>query len=210
MAVSFAYRQSVKRRARRARRSLVVMFFVVMSLGLLEGGAQLATWRDFVNVMLPYFAAFTFIFGKRGWRGAIAVTSLDDRAMAEYGVEFEQTTPAQQKDLLKRYRVGTYLLGYFPDEYEEAQERESHLRAYEIFRFLLPLIAVLYWLGWRLLAEGGVRAAWTNGPVVLTWLTLFVLALPQMLRMWTEPDDQSPAEPKLVDAAQKEARDAEA
>jgi hypothetical protein len=202
MAVSFAYRQSVKKRRRRSRRTEVVMFFVVMSLGLAMGGDPL-TWHNLGIRAMLYTVAIAQVF--RDWsRRTITVTSLDDRAMSEYGVEFEQTTPAQQKDLLKRYRVGTYLLGYFPDEYEEAQERESHLRAYEMLRFLLPAIAVLYWLGWRLLPEGGVRAAWTNGPVVLTWLILFVLALPQMLRMWSEPDDPNPAEPKLVEAAQKE------
>jgi hypothetical protein len=54
------------------------------------------------------------------------------------------------------------------------------------------------------LPEGGIRHAWTNGPVVLTWVMLFVLALPQILRMWTVPDD--PGEPKLVPTvAEKEA-----
>jgi hypothetical protein len=203
MAVSFAYRQSVKKRRRRSRRTEVVLFFVLMAMGLSEAGSPLV-WRNFGVLMMPYILVIGCVFRDWKWQRTITVTSLDDRAMHEYGVEFEQTTPAQQKDLLNRYRVGTFLLGYFPDEYEEAQERESHLRAYEVLRFLLPAIAVLYWLGWRLLPVGGVRAAWTNGPVVLTWLILFVLALPQMLRMWTEPDDPNPAEPKLVEAVQKE------
>ena len=132
----------------------------------------------------------------------VQVSSLDDRAVAEYGVEFEKLGEAQQKELLRRYRVGTYLLGYYPDELEEAQERESFQRAYGVLRWLLPVLAVIYWAGWRVLPEGRVRAGWTDGPVVLMWVLLLVLALPQLIRMWTEPDEVG--EPKVV-AMEKQA-----
>jgi hypothetical protein len=80
-------------------------------------------------------------------------------------------------------------LNYFPDEREEVEERDSQVRAYAMLRWLLPVIAVIYALGWRLLPVGIVRAGWTNGPVVVAWLFLLVLALPQMIWMWTEPDE---------------------
>ena len=109
--------------------------------------------------------------------------------MVEYGVEFDRLGEAEQKDLLKRYRVGTYLLNYFPDEREEELERESKERAYGVLGWLLPVLAVIYWAGWRLLPEGRVRAGWTDGPVVLAWVLLLVLAMPQIVRLWTEPDE---------------------
>jgi hypothetical protein len=204
MAVSFSYRWAVRNQKRKRRRFEVILFFALMAMGLSEAGDPV-TWRNLAYHVFPYIMVIANVFRDWRWQRTITVTSLDDRAMNEYGVEFEQATEAQQKNLLKRYRVGTYLLNYFPDEYEEAREREAYLRAYAFLRFLLPAIAALYWLGWKLLPEGDVRAAWTNGPAILTWLILFVLALPQMLAMWMEPDDPNSAEPKLVEAAQKEA-----
>lgn len=84
----------------------------------------------------------------------LPVSSLDDRAMLEHGVEFERLGEADQKAILRRYRVGTYLVNYFPDEREGAQERESQVRAYEMLRWLLPIVAVVYAVGWWLLPAG--------------------------------------------------------
>jgi hypothetical protein len=67
---------------------------------------------------------------------------------------------------------------------------------------LLPTLAVVYWLGWDLLPVGRFRAGWTDSPVVLTWVLLLVLALPQMIRLWTEPDEVG--EPRVV-AMEREA-----
>ena len=120
-----------------------------------------------------------------------------------FGVEFEKLGEAQQQELLRRYRVGTYLLNDFPDELQAAQEAEGHLRAYELLKYLLPVLAVVYWAGWEWLPEGLVRAGWTNGPVVTAWGVLLVLALPQMVRMWTEPDEVG--EPKVVTMQRREA-----
>jgi len=146
---------------------------------------------------MPYLLVIVRIFSVWRWNRVVRVSSLDDRAMLEYGMEFEQLRDAQQKDLLKRYRVGTYLLNYFPDEREGAEEQESQMRAYAMLRWLLPIVAAVYAVGWWLLPEGSFRVGWTNGPVVVTWLFLLILALPQMIRMWTEPDEMG--EPKVVE-----------
>jgi hypothetical protein len=202
MAVSLAYRRSVKRRTRRSRRWEVCSFFLMMAIALVCAGKPL-DFRGFVFRLTVYVFPLCSVFRDWDWNRLVKVTSLDDRAMNEYGVEFEQATEAQQKDLLKRYRVGTYLLNYFPDEYEEMQQRESYQQAYSTLRILLPSGVVVYWLGWKLLPQGYARDAWTNGPVVLYWLSLLIIAMPQIIRMWTEPDD--PAEPRLVETAHREA-----
>ncbi len=188
MAVSLAFRQAMKRRTRRDRRLEVIFFFVVIVIGLSFAG-QPFRWGQLGERALPLILAVGRIFRLWDWQRTIPVSSLDDRAMAEYGTEFEKLGEAQQKEILMRYRVGTYLLNYYPDELEEARERESYGRAYGVLRWLLPLLAMVYWVGWRLLPEGRMRAGWTDGPVVLTWVLLLVLALPQMIRMWTEPDE---------------------
>lgn len=201
MALSYAVRQALKARTRRARRTQVVLFFFFLTLGLVEGGRPLS-WHTVGIRALPYIWAIGQVFATWQRQRMLPVTSLDDRAMVEFGVEFEQLGEAEQNDLLRRYRVGTYLLNYFPDEREGVQEREAHLHAYGVLRWLLPIVAVVYWLGWGLIPEGAVRAAWTDGPVVMTWVLLLVLGLPQMLRMWTEPDEMG--EPRVV-ALQREA-----
>jgi hypothetical protein len=188
MALSSEFKRSRKARTRRWRRAEVGLFFFFMTAGLFEGGRPL-TFDSLGLRALPYVFAILRILSLWRQQQVLRVSSLDDRAMVEHGVEFERLGEGEQKDLLKRYRVGTYLLGDYPDEYEAAQEREAHLRAYGVMRWLLPVLAVVYWAGWRLLPLGRMRERWTDGPVVLTWVLLLVLAMPQMVRMWTEPDE---------------------
>jgi hypothetical protein len=202
MALSYALRQALKNRTRRRRRVEVAMFFFWLLLGLVEGAGRPLSWGTVGIRSFPYIWAIGQIFGYWRRMRTLPVSSLDDRAMVEYGVEFEQLGEAQQKDLLRRYRVGTYLLDYFPDEREGAQERESQMQAYAMLRWLLPMVAAVYAVGWWLLPEGKIRVGWTNGPVVMTWLFLLVLALPQMIWMWTEPDEVG--EPRVV-AMEREA-----
>lgn len=187
MTVSKAFRQAMKNRTRRSRRTEVVLFFSWIVLGLLHAGRPL-TWGNLVFVTSPYLYVIVMF---RRWkeRRLLPVSSLDDRAVFEYGVEFEKLAEAQQKEVLRRYRVGTYLLNYYPDELQVAQEAEAHQRAYDVMKVLLPSLAVAYWAGWNWLPEGRFRAGWTDGPVVLAWMVLLVLSLPQMIRMWTEPDE---------------------
>ena len=202
MALSYVLRQALKNRTRRWRRIQVALFFFWLVLGLVEGAGRPLSWDTVGIRSFPYIWAVGQIFGYWRRMRMLPVTSLDDRAMVEYGVEFEQLGEAQQKDLLRRYRVGTYLLDYFPDEREGAQERESQMRAYAMLRWLLPIVAAVYAAGWWLLPGGKIRVGWTNGPVVVTWLFLLVLALPQMIWMWTEPDEVG--EPRVV-AMEREA-----
>ena len=190
MAVSLAFKRAMKNRTRRSRRWEVVLFFVIMALGLCGAGASL--W-----IFVAVARIYSWQVMNWDWqRRTIPVSSLDDRAMLEHGVVFDKLNEAQQKDLLGRYRVGTYLMNFYPDEREKELRAEAHQRAYGLMEALLPVLAVVYWVGWRLLPEGRLRAGWTDGPVVLAWVLLLVLALPQMILMWTEPDEAG--EPKVV------------
>jgi hypothetical protein len=195
MAVSYALKQALKNRKRASRRMDVVMLLVCVAIGLWEGGVPL-TWHNLGFRIILWMAAINPILRDWQWRRVLPVSSLDDRAMLEYGVEFEQLGEAQQKQILSRYRVGTYLMNYFRDERDEAQDRESQIQAYAMMRWLLPVMAVIYALGWWLLPDGAWRASWTNAPVVMTWLFLVLLALPQLIWMWSEPDEI--ADPKLI------------
>jgi hypothetical protein len=195
MALSAGFRRAMKNRTRRSRRLEVLVFFVLITCGLSFAG-QPFRWGQLGARALPLIYAAGRIYRLWNWQKMIPVSSLDDRAMMEHGVEFNKLTDEQQEEILRRYRVGTYLLNYFPDEFEVSREAKAHVRAYEVMKVLLPSFAVVYWAGWHLLPEGRVRAGWTDGPLVLTWVLLFVLALPQMIRMWTEPDEVG--EPKVM------------
>jgi hypothetical protein len=189
MAVSRGLKQAVKNQTQRSRRLEVLLFCSWIVLGFLDAGRPL-TWGHLIFTISPYFYVIVMF---RQWKNRVQrvlpVNSLDDRAVLKYGVEFEKLAEAQQKEILERFRVGTYLLNYFPDEFDKAREAQAHLRAYDVMKLLLPSIILVYWTGWRLLPNGQFRAGWTNGPVVLSWVLLLVLALPQMIQMWTQPDD---------------------
>jgi hypothetical protein len=195
MALTYAFKQSMKWRTRRSRRIEVAMFGMFLAIGLSEGGRNLG-WNNLGLRALPFIIVIGRVYKWWHWQRMVTVSSLDDRAMLEHGVAFEALGEAERKDLLRRYRVGTYIMGYYPDEREETAERESKVQAYAVLRWLLPTLAIIDWAGWLWLPPGAVRAAWTNGPTVMAWMFLLVLALPQVLRMWTEPDEVG--EPRVV------------
>jgi hypothetical protein len=195
MALSKEFREAMRSRTRRWRRVQVALFFFWMGMGLLEAGRPLSFGTLGIR-SLPYIWVLGQIFKVWEWQRSIPVSSLDDRSVLEHGVEFEGLREPEQKELLRRYQVGTYRMGYLPDEREGEQERRLHVQAYAVLRRLLPVIAVIYWVGWQLLPLGRMRDRWTDGPVVMTWVLLLVLALPQMIRMWTEPDEVG--EPRVV------------
>ncbi|MBV9083657.1 MAG: hypothetical protein JOZ62_13340 [Acidobacteriaceae bacterium] len=67
-----------------------------------------------------------------------------------------------------------------------------HVRAYEAAgRFLgraLPWLAGAYWAVYLWMPAGGWREALMDSPVLLSWLVIFVVSLPLVIEMWTEPD----------------------
>jgi hypothetical protein len=183
MALSLASRRMEKNRTQRSRRIEVLSFFVMMAIGLAYAGRPFR-WGYFVSVVYAIVRIYQF------WRLQILpVSTAHDRAMREYGVEFERLNLSQKQGLERRARVRSYLPNSLPDEMQAARESEASVRAYGVLKILLSLLAVIYWAGWRLLPEGRVRVGWTDAPMVMIWVLLLVLALPQMIRMWREPDD---------------------
>lgn len=200
MALSYEFKQALKFRRRRSRRLQVLFFFAMVALGLSYAG-QPWSWREVPAEIYPYLIAFSLVYRFWAWSQYLKISSLDDRAMLEYGKEFEQLTKNEQEAISRRYRVGTYILDYFPDERQKEVKRDAHVRAYEILRLLFPAIVLVYWLGWRFLPAGRFRAGWTDCPVVMVWTGLVTVALPQMVQMWTEPDEIG--EPNVVSIAGK-------
>jgi hypothetical protein len=196
MALSYEFRRALKSRTRRSRRLEVLLFFLTMVWGLSYAGEPYRR-SQLGERAFPFILAAGRIYMLWRWRRVVRVSSLDEWAMVEFGVELDRLTEAQQHDLLRRYRVGTYITNNFPDELQVAQEAQAHVQAYSFMRVLFPPLVVVYWLGWLWLPQGRLRAGWTDAPTVMIWIALLVLALPQMIQMWTEPDDIG--EPRIAE-----------
>jgi hypothetical protein len=69
------------------------------------------------------------------------VTSLDDRAQVEHGMNFEQLSGAQQKEILGRYRLGRFLLDWTEDERQAASRMRANEAAFRFLRVVLPCFA---------------------------------------------------------------------
>lgn len=195
MSLSFEFKQSLKFRKRRSRRFRVLTFFGLVVMGLSFAGKHWSlSWLPLQ--FLTYGTALADVYSRWEWSQYLKVSSLDDRASFEYGKEFDQLDKEEKESILKRYRVGTYVVNYFADERQRELNRDANMRAHQIIRLLFPAIAIVYWAGWKFLPESRLRAGWTDGPVIMFWLGLLVIALPRIIVMWNEPDEIG--EPQIV------------
>ena len=128
------------------------------------------------------------------------VTNLDDRAQVEHGVNFDQLSDAEQKEILARYRIGTFRLDRIPDERQEVSRLRPNEAAFRFLRVALLCFAAVYWMVYPWMRAGDWKDMLTDSPAVISWLVVFVISLPLQIEMWTEPDDVG--EPRVVNGAQ--------
>jgi hypothetical protein len=153
-----------------------VMSFALVFLGVFRDGALVKS----------------FFVPKQQPAQMLMVGSLDEWARYKYGTTgFEGSSAEQQEDLLKKYRVGTYLMPrsgsrehrpWLPDE-REAGERDRASRR------------TLVLLGTYMTSMAGVYSNHSDGltkaqDVVALLLQLVVMAitLPKAIVLWEEPD----------------------
>jgi len=196
---NWALRQALKHRTRRWRRRQEVGLYGLMFISLLTTlGGDHHRFRDF------WWAAWgLWIAGVnlRQWsRGEpLVVEGLDDRAQVAHGVNFDQLSDAEQKEILRRYRVGRFMLNDAPDERQRALRLQANETAFRFLRVALVCFAAAYWAVYLWVPAGGWRDMLMDSPVVISWLVVFVISLPQMIQMWTEPD--AAGEPRAVASA---------
>ncbi len=192
--------------ARWRRRVAVVASYTVFVVAMLSIQAQ--TWDAFghpywvmwvMSFVLVFLGVFrdgalvkSFFVPKQAPAEMLMVGSLDEWARYKYGTAgFEESSAEQQEDLLKRYRVGTYLMPrsesrehrpWLLDE-REAGERDRASRR------------TLVLLGTYMTSMAGIYANHSNGltktqDVVALMLQLAVMAmtLPKAIVLWEEPD----------------------
>jgi hypothetical protein len=125
----------------------------------------------------------------RALRIGFAQVSLEDRALMDYGAEFDALKEKQRGEIFQR-AVRDGLFGRVKVDEHEAEQR---LRAQgDAYRLLAPALIVFvagYWAVCLLGPFQAARGALAVTAVVVTWLAALVLAAPTMIRMWTQPDE---------------------
>ncbi len=121
--------------------------------------------------------------------GKVFVNGLDEWAQYRYGVaSFEEASEAQQAELLKRYRVGTFVVPAKPESerWTGLDEREIGKRN-DASRWALQRIA-----GFLAVYAGIMAVEKPVSPIevsgILWSFSLVARTLPQARVLWTEPD----------------------
>jgi hypothetical protein len=196
-------RRALKWRTRRYRRRQVFWFYLFMLLGAIRtlGGDHHRRRELEWALLLPAICALTALkdWSRRSYSRWRCVSSLDDRAQVAHGLNFEQLSAAEQKEILRRYQVGGRLLDETLDERQAAASLQANAAAFRFLRPVLLWFAAGYWVVWLWMPAGGWRDMLTDNPVIISWLVVFVISLPQVIEMWTEPDEMV-SEPRLTEA----------
>jgi hypothetical protein len=191
-------RRTLKARTRRWRRRQVVGFYLMMLVcSLLALGDDHHGFHAMGRVLSPLVIACCLVLGRWPRDQQRVVTSLDDRALIEYGVSFDKLSEMEQQEVLREYRVGIYVVDRWPDERQEASKLRANEAAFRFLRVVLSVFAAVYWVVYAWAPVGGWRDSMMDGPVMISWLAVFVISLPQVIEMWTQPDEVG--EPRVVE-----------
>jgi hypothetical protein len=125
----------------------------------------------------------------RACRIGFAQVSLEDRAVIEYGVEFDALKERQRGEVFQR-AVRDGLFGRVKvDEHEAEQRLRAQGAAYRLLGPGLVVFVAGYWGVCLFGPFESTRSALAVTAVVVTWLSALVLAAPTMIPMWTQPDE---------------------
>jgi hypothetical protein len=191
-------RRALKARTQRWRRRQVVGFYLMMLIcSLLVLGDDHHGFHAMGRVLCPLVIACCLALGRWPRDQQRVVASLDDRALIEHGVGFDRLSEMEQQEVLREYRVGIYVMDRSLDERQEASRLRAFEAAFQFLRVGLPVLAGVYWMVYQWAPDGAWRDSMMDSPVVISWLAVFVISLPQVIVMWTEPDEVG--EPKVVE-----------
>jgi hypothetical protein len=125
----------------------------------------------------------------RALRTGFAQVSLEDRAVMEYGAEFDALKEKQRGEIFQR-AVRDGLFGRVKvDEHEAEQRLRAQGAAYRLLGPALGVFVTGYWGVCLFGPFAATRSALAVTAVVVTWLSALVLAAPTLIRMWTQPDE---------------------
>jgi hypothetical protein len=129
-------------------------------------------------------------------RRSSSIATADDRAGWSYGASFEELSAMERDRVRYQMRQELRADGKASDEREAAMQRDAEGRAFRLLRRGLPGLVTVYWIVSLCLPNRPVRMGLVFSAVAVSGLTMVVLALPELIRMWRVPEDAG--EPRLV------------
>jgi hypothetical protein len=175
-----------KRRTRRLLFALlwvpVLAFEIAVSLRMV----RIDPWAGLISAAWLVMLLGLWV---RSLRIGFAQVSLDDRAVMEYGAEFDALKEKQRGEIFQR-AVRDGLFGrVMIDEHEAERRLQAQGAAYRVLGPALVVFVAGYWAVCLFGPFEATRSALAVTAVVVTWLAALVLAAPTMIRMWTQPDE---------------------
>ena len=175
-------------KSRRARRLFTLLWVPALALEI-----AVSLWVVRIDPWAGLMSAtwLTILMGLtvRAMRIGFAQVSLEDRAVMEYGAEFDALKEKQRGDIFQR-AVREGLFGRVKvDEHEAERRLQAQGAAYRLLGPALVVFVAGYWAVCLLGPFKVTRSALAVTAVVVTWLAALVLAAPTMIRMWTQPDE---------------------
>jgi hypothetical protein len=180
---------------RRARRLFALLwtpalaFEIAVSLRIV----RLDPWAGLLSTA---FLILLMGLAVRACRIGFAQLSLEDRAVMDYGAEFEALKEKQRAEIFQHAVRESIFGSVKTDEHEAEQQLQAQATAYRLLGPVLAVFVTGYWAVCLLGPFAEARSALAVTAVVVTWLAALVLAAPTMIRMWTQPDE--PGETAVV------------
>jgi hypothetical protein len=175
-------------KSRRTRRLFALLWVPALALEIAVSlwVVRLDPWAGLMGA-----AWLTMLMGLtvRALRIGFAQVSLEDRAVMQYGAEFDALQEKQRGDIFQQ-AVRDGLFGRVRvDEHEAEQRLRAQGAAYRLLGPALVVFVAGYWAVCLFGPFAATRSALAVTAVVVTWLSALVLATPTMIRMWTQPDE---------------------
>src|SRR5271154_2901035 len=174
---------------RRTRRLLFALLWVPVLALEIAVSLRMVRLDPWAGLMSAAWLAVLMGLSVRAFRIGFAQVSLEDRAVMEYGAEFDALKEKQRGEVFQR-AVRDGLFGrVMIDEHEAEQRLRAQGAAYRLLGPMLAVFVTGYWAVCLLGPFEATRSALAVTAVVVTWLSALVLTAPTMIRMWTQPDD---------------------
>ncbi len=189
------------------RRLLVVLWLLIPAIWCMSAVIGLRPWCDSGRLYgvgscigcltAVGLAALNFRLNRRLLLGV----SLDHIARTLYAKPFLELNEMQRDRVKWRWRQKFWKGDLALDEREVVMRREAEHRAFRILRIMLSLLIVAYWAVCLRAPIGQMRVGLLIGAVAFSVLALLIMVLPEVIRLWIEPDVAG--EPEI--AAEKDA-----
>jgi hypothetical protein len=175
-------------KTRRTRRMFALLWLPVLAFEVAVSlrVVRLDPWAGLISAA---WLTLLMWLSVRALRIGFAEVSLEDRAVMEYGAQFDALKEKQRGEIFQR-AVRDVLFGRVKvDEHEAERRLQAQGAAYRLLAPALVVFVAGYWAVCLLGPFAVTRSSLAVTAVVVTWLAALVLAAPTMIRMWTQPDE---------------------